>query len=138
MEKTRFDRLMEDPEFRRLYAVEGLVTEAAEFVARLMERQGVSKAELARRLGKSRAYVTQLLRGSTNLTVRTLAEVAYALGAEVKLEAVPFGGGQRAGAPVEPVWKVIELGQSGTRRSGRVGPAGARRPVEGPPVAYVA
>ncbi len=60
------------------------------FIARLMEERKVKKAELARRLGKSRAYVTQMLSGSANLTVRTLAEVAYALGVEVKLEAVPL------------------------------------------------
>ncbi len=88
--KTQFEQLMEQPEFRKLYAIEGLVTEAGEFIARLMEDQKVTKAELARRLGRSRAYITQMLSGSTNLTVRTLAEVAYALGVEVKLEALPL------------------------------------------------
>lgn len=87
--KTQHEKLMEDPAFRKLYATEGLVTDAAELVARLMARAGVSKAELARRLGKSRAYLTQLLGGRTNMTVRTLAEVAYALGAEVRLDARP-------------------------------------------------
>ena len=83
--KTRHEMLMEDPEYRRLYTIEGLVTDTAELVAQLMEAQGVKKAELARRLGKSRAWVTQLLSGKANMTIRTLAEVAYALGAEVKL-----------------------------------------------------
>lgn len=54
-----------------------------------MAEAGVNKAELARRLGKSRAYVTQLLGGRANMTVRTLADVAYALDAEVKLDARP-------------------------------------------------
>jgi len=93
--KTHFEQLMENPEFRRLYAIEGLVTEAGEFIARLMEQQGVSKAELARRLGRSRAYVTRLLSGSANMTVRTLAEVAYALGAEVKLQAASVETAER-------------------------------------------
>ena len=47
----------------------------------------MSKADLARRLNKSRAWVTQLLSGKANMTVRTLAEVVYALNAEVKLRA---------------------------------------------------
>jgi len=85
--KTQHARLMENPEYRRLFAMEGLVTDAAELVARLMAEAGVSKAELARRLGTSRAHVTQLLGGETNMTVRTLAELAFALGAEVKLDA---------------------------------------------------
>jgi len=87
--KTRHEILMEDPEYRKLYAIEGLVADAAELLARLMEEQGVNKAQLARRLGKSRAWVTQLLSGKANMTFRTFAEVVYALGAEVKLGAQP-------------------------------------------------
>jgi len=85
--KTRHEILMESPEYRRLYAIEGLVTDAAELVAQLMEEQGVTKAELACRLGKSRAWITQLLSGSANMTIRTFAELVYELGAEVKLSA---------------------------------------------------
>jgi len=83
--KTRHEVLMQDPEYRRLYAIEGLVTDTAEFVSRLMEEQGVNKAELARRLGKSRAWMTRLLSGSANMTMRTFAELVYALGAEAQI-----------------------------------------------------
>ena len=84
--KTRHDVLMEDPEFRRLLAMEALVAEASELIARLMAEQKVSKADLARRLNKSRAWVTQLLNGKANMTVRTLAEVVHRLDSQVKLE----------------------------------------------------
>jgi transcriptional regulator with XRE-family HTH domain len=87
--KTQHEVLMEDPEFRRLLAIEALVAESSEAIARLMADQNVSKADLARRLNKSRAWVTQLLGGKANMTVRTLAEVVYALDAEVKLHAEP-------------------------------------------------
>lgn len=98
--KTQYDVMMEDPGFRKQVTVESLVTEAAEVVAKLMSERGVSKAELARKLGKSRAWVTQLLSGEANMTVRTLAEVVYALDAEVKLETVApswMKGGEDAG-----------------------------------------
>jgi transcriptional regulator with XRE-family HTH domain len=45
-----------------------------------MEDQGVSKAELAQRLGKSKARISQLLGGSSNMTIGTLAEIAFVLG----------------------------------------------------------
>jgi len=45
-----------------------------------MEDQGVSKAELAQRLGLSKARISQLLGGSSNMTIGTLAEIAFALG----------------------------------------------------------
>jgi transcriptional regulator with XRE-family HTH domain len=87
--RTQHEVLMEDPEFRRLLAIEALVAESSEVIARLMADQNVSKADLARRLNKSRAWVTQLLSGKANMTVRTLAEVVYALDAAVKLHAQP-------------------------------------------------
>jgi hypothetical protein len=87
--KTQHAHLMEDSEFRRLLAIEALVAEASEAIASLMAEQNVGKADLARRLNKSRAWMTQLLSGKANMTVRTLAEVVYAPGAEVKLQAQP-------------------------------------------------
>lgn len=87
--KTKHEALMEDPEFHRLLSVETLAAEASEMIARLMTEQNVTKADLARRLSKSRPWVTQLLSGKANLTIRTLAEVVHALNSEVKLHAQP-------------------------------------------------
>lgn len=72
-------------ENRRLLRREELILEATDGLAILMERQGISKADLARRLGRTRGYVTQILSGSRNFTLRTLAEVADALGHRVHL-----------------------------------------------------
>jgi transcriptional regulator with XRE-family HTH domain len=117
--KTQHESLMEDPEFRRLLSVEALVVEASEQIARLMAEQSVSKADLARRLNKSRAWVTQLLSGKANMTVRTLAEVVYTLGAEVKLRAQPLSwttSGRLADAgrtaeAVSPIGSRLSYGQ---------------------------
>lgn len=65
------------------YWVDGPITEFAEDVWRLMEEQKVSRAELARRLGTSRAYVTKLLGGNANFTLQTMTKVAMALGSTV-------------------------------------------------------
>ena len=87
--KTQYDILMRDPEFRKQVSAETLVAEASELIAKLMAKENVSKADLARRLNRSRAWVTQLLSGRANMTIRTLAEVSFALGAEVKLSGQP-------------------------------------------------
>jgi transcriptional regulator with XRE-family HTH domain len=86
---TQHDILMQDPEFRKLFAIECLAGNASEVVAGLMAQQQVTKAELARRLNKTPSWITQLLSGRANMTVRTLAEVAHTLGAEIKLTANP-------------------------------------------------
>lgn len=57
----------------------------------MMEEQGVTRAELARRLGASPAYVTQLFRALFNPTLLTLAKVADALGTRVSLHLHPKG-----------------------------------------------
>jgi transcriptional regulator with XRE-family HTH domain len=91
---------MVNPEFRKQLSVETLVAEASELIARLMAKENLSKADLARRLNRSRAWVTQLLSGRTNITIRTLAEVSFALGAEVKLrEQRPPGTSASAQTP---------------------------------------
>ncbi|MEE8585278.1 MAG: helix-turn-helix transcriptional regulator [Acidobacteriota bacterium] len=72
-------------ENRKLLRQEELILDATEGLASLMERQGITKADLARRLGRSRGYITQILAGSRNFTLRTLAEVANALGYRVHL-----------------------------------------------------
>ena len=57
----------------------------AEELCRLLEEQGVSRGQLAERLGTSRAYVTRILRTDYNLTAETMVKVALALDARVLL-----------------------------------------------------
>lgn len=65
---------------------------ASEIIRALMERQGVNKAELARRVGKSRAYVTQSLGGDRNMTLGSLERFADALNADAVIELKPRDG----------------------------------------------
>lgn len=87
---TDLDRFLQDPQFARGFAVEGLALTAAVRLGELMEQTNTSRAELARRLGKSRAWITQLLSGESNVTLKTLAEVAFALDAEFELQTRPI------------------------------------------------
>jgi transcriptional regulator with XRE-family HTH domain len=84
----------ESAENARLFAEEGLIIEVAEAVYQAMEAKDMSKAELAGALGKSKAYVSQLLSGSRNMTLRTLADIAAALRMRVTValrEPLPYG-----------------------------------------------
>ena len=45
-----------------------------------MEDLGITKSELARRLGLSKPRITQLLSGSSNMTIGTLSDIAVELG----------------------------------------------------------
>ncbi|MCL4784815.1 MAG: helix-turn-helix transcriptional regulator [Bryobacterales bacterium] len=87
--RSQHEILMENPEFRREFAVETFILECTEVLSRVMDEERITKAELSQRLGKSRAWATQVLSGSRNLTARTLAEIAYELGIELQVSSRP-------------------------------------------------
>jgi transcriptional regulator with XRE-family HTH domain len=86
------------------YWVESMRFDFVEEVERMMEERGVSRAELARRLDSSPAYVTQMFKALFNPTLLTLAKVALALDARVELALVPknASAGTRAVSPRMP------------------------------------
>lgn len=61
-------------------AEEDLVIDAQFLIQELMNEHGISRAELARRAGVSKARLTQLMRSEANPTLRTLAKLAYVMG----------------------------------------------------------
>ena len=48
---------------------------ATERIVELMLEQNVSRTELAKRRGRSKGWISQLLAGEANFTLRTLADV---------------------------------------------------------------
>jgi transcriptional regulator with XRE-family HTH domain len=83
--QSRFDEWRNDPDF--LY--EGLVLDITEQVVDAMIRSNVRRSELAERLGTSRAYVTKLLDGQENMTLKTIVRVAQALDMKVDVKLAP-------------------------------------------------
>ncbi|WP_308467332.1 helix-turn-helix domain-containing protein [Rathayibacter soli] len=75
-----------DPEYDAVYAQEAATIDASELIARALEASGISRADLARRLGVSRGEITARLKGERNITVRTLAETLHALGEHLSLD----------------------------------------------------
>jgi transcriptional regulator with XRE-family HTH domain len=67
-------------------AIEKALTTWVFAIDAVMHEQGVTRAELARRMGVSRARITDLLNMGTNPTIQTLVRVSDALGYELRLE----------------------------------------------------
>ncbi len=89
----RKDKETKTTGYQRLVEEETLMFEATELISELLEAQEVSRKELADRLGKSKGYVTQVLAGDRNMTLKTLADLAFALGRRIELGAVPLAKG---------------------------------------------
>lgn len=103
MNENWIERQSVTPEARRRYEQERLVLWATDKISEAMDERNVSKAELARRLGTSRPYVTGLLGGGRNMTLRTLADVACVLGQRVDVSMEPLREGRYMSAPVRVV-----------------------------------
>ena len=88
--KTKYEELIGDKEGHRLLQQEALAFAASELVYSLMEQEGISKSKLAEISGKSRAFVTQVLSGSRNMTMHTLADLMFALDHRIELDVRPL------------------------------------------------
>jgi len=89
MKESAIQQWIDDPDNSRLINQERLIVDATEEIWEAMETRTRTKSALATALGKSKAFVTQTLNGTRNMTLRTLADFATALDytVEIKLKA---------------------------------------------------
>ncbi len=73
-----------------------LVTQLMNEINWHMRERGLTRADLAGRMGVSPGRVSQVLSGGENLTLRTLASLATALDARFELDLRPQAAGPRA------------------------------------------
>jgi len=90
MKKTQVQRFVEDSENMRGFQQELLILDVTSRICQLMEDQNISRSELAKRLGTTKGYITQLLDGRANMTLRKIADVFTALGHAMKVESKPI------------------------------------------------
>lgn len=74
-----------------VFAEEALVVDAQLFLHNLMEEKGISRADLARAMGVSRARISQIFSDECkNFTIRIFARAARALGERVEFDCNHF------------------------------------------------
>jgi len=89
MKKKSFKELFEQATRQNTYWVASLILDFTEGLHKIMEANGVSRSELARRLGVSPAYITKVLRGNVNFTLDSMVRLVRAAGGEVSLQVAP-------------------------------------------------
>ena len=89
MKKKSFKELFDQAKRRDTYWVSSLILDFTEGLHKMMEANGVSRSELARRLEVSPAYITKVLRGNVNFTLDSMVRLARAAGGEVSLQVAP-------------------------------------------------
>ncbi len=81
------DEFKDDADFR----TETAILDFTEKMIRTMKDRHISRADLARRLGVSKAFITKLLNGNANLTIKTMVAIAGAIGCELNFDICPNG-----------------------------------------------
>ena len=71
------------------YRLEKVLFDVAEQTCKLVESQGVTRTELAQRLVVTPAYITKLLNGNPNLTIKSLLRLSDALGQTLDIRFAP-------------------------------------------------
>jgi len=74
-----------DPEFQ----AERLIIDLTEQISRKLEEGSITRSELAKRLDCTNAYITKLLRGGENLTIRKIVQIANALECTLDFSIIP-------------------------------------------------
>jgi len=83
--ETLYDEYMKDEEFARIMAQENLIMGVTEDVCKILKEDQLTRSKFAHIMGKTRGYVSQLLNGRRNITLRVLSDIAYRLGYHVNI-----------------------------------------------------
>lgn len=71
------------------YWAEGSVMDFTEELSRIMSAKGISRSELAQRIGSSKAYITKIFSGQANFTVETMTKLSLAVDHVVRVHVAP-------------------------------------------------
>ena len=86
MKARTFSAMFQEAEQHDDYWLAGAILAFTESIVREMDRQGMSRTELAQRLGATPAYVTKILRGKVNFTLATMVRLARALNSDLNVQ----------------------------------------------------
>ena len=85
----KYRRYLETTDDSAEYWAEGAVLEFTEDLSRIMDEAGISRSELAEKLGTSKSYITKIFSGQANFTLETMAKFAHAIGRVLRVHLAP-------------------------------------------------
>jgi ribosome-binding protein aMBF1 (putative translation factor) len=78
--KSFFDSIQNESKAnKKIFARETLIQNVTEDIMIAMEDLKISKSDLAKKIGKSKSYITQILSGSRNMTLTSLSDLCFEL-----------------------------------------------------------
>lgn len=90
MSRKSFRELFEEAQRHDAYWAEWSISDFTEELTRAMELRGLSRSAFARKLGVSAAYVTKILRGDVNFTLKSMTKLARVVDGVLRLHIAPM------------------------------------------------
>lgn len=97
------NRQVRTDEDRREYERERLILWSLESIHAVMDDAGITQSDIAVRLGTSRSNVSRAFSGRSNITLGTIADLAWASGMRAVLKLEPLRSGEFISSPVRLV-----------------------------------
>jgi transcriptional regulator with XRE-family HTH domain len=114
MNGKTFKSLFDDARRKDTFHVEQAILQFTSDLYQLMLNRGLTKAELARALGTSPAYITKVFRGDANFTIESMVKLTNAIDGQLHLHVAPREhevhwlnirvGAQKTHISLSPAW----------------------------------
>ncbi len=88
MKKKSLDSLFESVKTKDTYWTSKAILEFTSDLYQLMKQRGETKADMARSLKTSQAYITKVFKGDVNFTIDSMVRLTRALGGKVHIHVV--------------------------------------------------
>lgn len=85
----RYQQYAEEARKTDEYWVEDVILSFTDDLSERIESVGLSRADFARQIGKSKSYVTRILKGNANFTIETMVRLSRAVGCLPNIELRP-------------------------------------------------
>src|SRR5260370_26710290 len=94
---------------------ESALASAQSTIQNAINQVGISKADLARKMNCHRSFVSRMLSGNHNLTVKTISRALAVCGFEVRFQHAPIVWSWRSTAPALPSERQLPAHAGSTR-----------------------
>ena len=83
---TMAEKFKADPKTAKIYNREGLLIEITELICKVMQEREISKKELARKMGKKKKWLNDILNGTRYISIKTVSDIFFAIDKNIELK----------------------------------------------------
>lgn len=95
---------------------ESALAMAQSTIQNAIDEAQISRAELARKMGRPRSFVSLMLKGTHNLTIKTMSRALAACGFEIRFQHVPIIWNWKTQVVVQPDEEQLLPAQAGSTK----------------------